>query len=316
MIITRTPFRIGLLGGGLDYPVHFQQNGGKVLSATIDKYCYVSVRYLPPFFEHKFRIVHSLIENVQSIDEIFHPSARECLRYAGIKEGVEVHHDGDLPARTGLGTSSAFTVGLLHALYALQGRGINKTQLALDAIKVEREILKENVGSQDQVAVTIGGFNQIDFQKDGGFSITPVKKYLDLEQYLMLAFTNLTHISSQVVKTYNFNPDTLAALAQVVSKAEQSDSIIELGYFIEQSWELKKKLSPEVSSPFIDYMYQKAKQAGAIGGKLLGAGKGGFLLLVVEPSKQAQVKEALQGMLFVPFRFESMGSQIIFGGEK
>ena len=170
----------------------------------------------------------------------------------------------------------------------------------------------------DQAAVDAmrSRFNQIDFQKDGGFSITPVKKYLDLEQYLMLAFTNLTHISSQVVKTYNFNPDTLAALAQVVSKAEQSDSIIELGYFIEQSWELKKKLSPEVSSPFIDYMYQKAKQAGAIGGKLLGAGKGGFLLLVVEPSKQAQVKEALQGMLFVPFRFESMGSQIIFGGEK
>lgn len=324
MIISKTPFRISFFGGGTDYPVWYQENTGAVLSTTIDKYCYISIRYLPPFFEHKHRIVYSFIENVKSVDDIQHPVVKSLLKLLKVQEGVEIHHDGDLPARSGLGSSSAFTVGMLNSLYALKGNMISKTDLAKEAIHVERNILKENVGSQDQVAVAYGGFNKIVFLNDHNFRAEPVtiqkERIQELQDHLMLVFTGLSRFASeiaadQIINTSNRKHE-LTAIWHMVDHAvdilNSNRDINEFGKLLNESWQIKKKLSDKISNPDIDDMYDKAIKSGAIGGKLLGAGGGGFMLLFVPPERKAKVRGALKAFLEVKFTFENNGSQLIY----
>ena len=324
MIISRTPFRISFFGGGTDYPVWFREHGGAVLATTINKYCYINLRYLPPFFEHKSRIVWSRIESVMSVDEIQHPAVREALRFMEISQGIELHHDGDLPARTGLGSSSAFTVGLLNALYGLTGRMPSKLQLAREAIHIEQERLKEHVGSQDQVIAAFGGLNRIQFSKDGGFDVTPLilseLRAAQLQDHLMLFFTgfsrNASDIAADQIKATARKSAQLKRMREMVDEAiallQGSDDLAAFGRLLDESWQLKRGLTEKISTARIDEMYETAQRAGAIGGKLLGAGGGGFLLLFARPEEQERVKEALEGLLHVPFRFETGGSRIIF----
>ncbi|MBU0605249.1 MAG: kinase [Candidatus Omnitrophica bacterium] len=324
MIISRTPFRISFFGGGTDYPVWYEDHGGAVLSTTIDKYCYLTCRYLPPFFEHKHRIVYSKIDTVNRIKDIRHPAARAILEMMKIKSGVEVHHDGDLPARTGLGSSSAFTVGLLNSLYALKGVMPTKHRLAKEAMYVERDLLRENVGSQDQVAVSYGGFNKINFEKDGGFSVEPIilgrERSAELENHLMLFFTGFSRMASRIAKKQIKNTvhkkNELAKIHSMVEEAKNiltdSSDINEFGKLLYESWILKKSLTDMISTPEIDTIYDMAMSAGATGGKLLGAGGGGFMLFFVKPELQEKVRKKLRKLLLVKFGFENQGSQIIF----
>lgn len=324
MIISRTPFRISFFGGGTDYPVWYEKNSGAVLSTTIDKYCYITIRYLPPFFEHKHRIVYSFIENVKNIDEIQHPAVRALLRYCKIKDGVEVHHDGDLPARSGLGSSSSFTVGLLHCLYALNGQMVPKSRLAKEAIHLERHILKENVGSQDQIAVAYGGFNKIVFNKDGEFRVQPItlrkERIADLQDHFMLIFTGLSRFASKIAKEQINNTPLkrkeLNAMQEMVDEAinvlNDGKNLLDFGKLLHESWLLKKCISDKISNSKIDDIYNTALKSGAIGGKLLGAGGGGFMLLFVPPERKKKVRGALKKLLEVKFSFENEGSQIIY----
>jgi len=323
MIITRTPFRISFFGGGTDYPAWYRDNGGAVLSTTIDKYCHIHIRYLPPFFEHKHRIVYSIIETVQAIEEIKHPVVRAVLDYFKVEPGVEIHHDGDLPARSGLGSSSAFTVGLLNALYALRGEIISRSNLAKLSIHIEREILKENVGSQDQVAVTYGGFNKISFEPDHSFRVDPVilkpERLADLHRHLLLVYTGVSHFSSEIagdqIKNIPANKNNLLLIQQMVDQAVNilagQGKLVEFGRLMHEAWQIKKQLSNNISTPKIDDLYAEAISSGATGGKLLGAGGGGFILLFVAPEHQAKVRAALKNLLMISFNFEKNGSQII-----
>ena len=322
MIISRTPFRISFFGGGTDYPDWYHKNKGAVLSTSIDKYCYISCRYLPPFFEHKHRIVYSLIENVADIKEIRHPSARAVLQYMRMKDGVEVHHDGDLPARTGLGSSSSFTVGLLHSLSGLKGVMASKEQLAKEAIHIEQDILKENVGSQDQVAVAFGGLNKIGFNIDGTFGVEPVilptQRKEELQKHLLLYFTGFSRIASEVaaeqISCMDKKKNELVMMHQMVDEAinilVKGRNIAEFGKLLDETWKLKRSITARISNAEIDNIYEVAKKSGAIGGKLLGAGGGGFMLFFAAPGKHKKIMESLKG-LFVPFSFETQGSQII-----
>jgi D-glycero-alpha-D-manno-heptose-7-phosphate kinase len=324
MIISKTPFRISFFGGGTDYPVWFEKYGGAVLSTSIDKYCYITVRYLPPFFEHKHRVVYSLIENVKTIREIQHPVVRVLLKSFKINNGLEIHHDGDLPARAGLGSSSAFTVGMINSLYALNGQLIPKAQLAKEAIHIERHVLKENVGSQDQVAVAYGGFNKIVFHNDHNFRLEPITlkrgKIKQLEDHLMLIFTGLSRYSTEVaieqIKNTPKKEKELETMLSMVGEAVNilngNRNITEFGQLLHESWQLKKHLSSRISTKEIDILYNKAIKNGALGGKLLGAGGGGFMLLFVKPENRQKLAGALKGFLEVKFKFESDGSQIIY----
>ena len=323
MIITRTPFRISFFGGGSDYPIHFENHGGSVLSTTIDKYCYISVRYLPPFFEHKSRIVWSKLESVKHHDEIQHPSAREILKFLNIDKGVEIHHDADLPARSGLGSSSSFSVGLIHALNALNGKIITKRQLALDAVHIEQEKLKENVGCQDQTAAAFGGFNKIEFGGHHKIAVHPISlssgKLNLLQNNLMLFFTGLARTASEVaeeqIKNTRNKEYEIKSMAKMVDEAINilnSGDIEDFGKLLHESWQIKKSLSSQISNSSIDEIYEAGLKSGAIGGKLLGAGNGGFILFFVKPELQNQVKEKLKNLLYVPFKFENLGSQIIY----
>lgn len=324
MVITKTPFRVSFFGGGTDYPVWYKENAGAVLSTTIDKYCYISCRYLPPFFEHKHRIVYSKIENVRQTEEIQHPAVKAILEFCGIAKGVEIHHDGDLPARAGLGSSSSFTVGLLHSLYALKGYIISEQQLSREAIYVERDVLNENVGSQDQVAVAYGGFNRIIFHKDDGFSVEPLtirkEKLQQLESHLMLVFTGFSRFASQIaseqIKNTPRKKEELHCMQQMVDEAadilNKDNDINEFGKLLNKAWKLKRSLSEKISTSQIDDIYSAALKAGAIGGKLLGAGGGGFMLLFVPPERRRSVKQKLKGFLEVEFSFENEGSRIIY----
>lgn len=328
MVISRTPFRISFFGGGTDYPVWFKENGGAVLSSTIDKYCYISVRYLPPFFEHKHRIVYSFIENVKSVGEIKHPAVKAILRYMRIKNGLEIHHDGDLPARSGIASSSAFTVGMLNAFYALKGNMISKSELAKRSIHVERNILKENVGSQDQVAVAYGGLNRIVFHSDNNFRVEPVTiaktRVKELENHLMLIFTGISRYASEIALSqirYTQNrKKELADIREMVNQAleilNSNTNITEFGKLLHDAWQLKKSLSQKVSNPMIDDVYAEALRSGAKGGKILGAGGGGFMLLFVPPGKRERLKQRLHKFIEVKFSFENNGSQIIYYNPK
>ena len=324
MIISRTPFRISFFGGGTDYPVWYRENGGAVLNATINKYCYISCRFLPPFFDYKYRIRYTCREEKQAISEIQHPSVRECLRYMMVNKGVEMVHTSDLPARSGIGSSSAFTVGFLNSLNALSGRMIGKRKLATDAICVEQKIIKENVGSQDQVATAFGGLNKIEFNGKEDFIVHPVtinrEKIKEFQNHLMLFFTGFSRTASEIageqIQNTAAKANELSQMKEMVNEAinilnSEGHNIEDFGSLLNESWKLKRSLSSKISTDIIDDMYSVALQAGALGGKLCGAGGGGFMLLFVPPRKQRVVKKALEKLLHVPFGFENLGSQII-----
>ncbi|HUN90552.1 MAG TPA: kinase [Burkholderiaceae bacterium] len=324
MIIARTPFRISFFGGGTDYPAWYRDHGGVVLATTIDKYCYISCRYLPPFFEHKHRIVYSRIENVASIDQIEHPAVRAVLKWSGIEDGLEIHHDGDLPARSGLGSSSSFTVGLVHALSALRGRYVSKDDLAASAIHIEQDIIRENVGSQDQVSAAFGGFNRIEFRRNDSFEVAPIilsaSRLAELQGSLVLCFTGFSRIASEVAKSKIDNlRNRESELKRMQAMVDESIRILQspgvpiadFGRLLHESWQYKRSLSDKVSNPDIDRIYESARAAGAIGGKLLGAGGGGFMLLFVEPRSRQAVVERLKQLVQVPFKFENSGSRIV-----
>ena len=323
MIISRTPFRVSFFGGGTDYPQWFQEHNGAVLATTIDKYCYITCRYLPPFFEHKSRIIYSKMEEVQTIGEIDHPAVREVLKFLKIKEGVEIHHDGDLPARTGLGSSSSFTVGLLNALYALKGIMPTKERLAQEAIFVEQKKCKENVGCQDQTLAAFGGFNYIEFGGSHHLRVTrvtiPVEKLHSLENHLMMFFTGFSRKASDIafhqIQNIPKKKPELNEMYKMTTAAVEilnGKNILNFGKLLHESWQLKRSLSDKITNPHIDELYQTARRAGAIGGKLLGAGGGGFILLFAPPERQDKIRQALKNALEIPFKFENLGTQIIF----
>lgn len=323
MIISRTPYRISFFGGGTDYPGWFRQHGGAVLATSIDKYCHITCRHLPPFFEHRIRVVYSKIESVMRPEELQHPAVREILRFLEIGRGVEIHHDGDLPARSGMGSSSAFAVGLLNALYALLGQMPSKRQLAQEAIHIEQTVLQETVGSQDQVAAAFGGFNHINFHPNGDFTVRPVtlpaERIEELQDHLMLVYTGVKRTASDVASSYVGNLDAkrrqLRIMKDLVDEAVQmlasTAPISGFGELLHEGWMAKRALSEQVSNHVVDELYEAARTNGAVGGKLLGAGGGGFVLLFVPPERKAGLLDRLDGLIEVPFRFEHSGSQII-----
>jgi len=325
MIISRTPFRVSFFGGATDYPAWYNDHPGAVLATSINKYCYISCRYLPPFFEHKYRVVYSKIETVKDKSQIQHPVVRAAIKLMKIDRGLEIHHDGDLPARTGLGSSSSFTVGMLHALYALNGIMPTKNQLALESINLERNILKENVGSQDQITAAIGGFNRIDFdsRSENEFRETPImignNRKQDLQNHLMLFFTGISRYASDVAKKQIENiPNKTQQLKIMYQMVEEAISILnargplsEFGDLLHESWMLKRELSEGVTNSYINEIYDVARKQGALGGKLLGAGGGGFMLVFAPPEKHSAIENKLKDLLRVPFEFENQGSQIV-----
>ncbi len=325
MIISRTPFRISFFGGGTDYPVWYRQEGGAVLSCAIDKYCYITGRYLPPFFsEHKTRIVYSKIESVMSNDQIEHRAVRAALKFLKITAGVEIHHDGDLPARSGIGSSSSFTVGLLNTLHAMKHRMMSKMELAEQSIHVERHILKEAVGSQDQTIAAFGGLNKILFSQNDKILVEPVilppEKMINFQDHLLLYFTGFSRFACEIAKEQIRETRNRAKeLHQMRSMVNEGLSILtgprqvnQFGKLLHEAWRLKKSLTDRITTPAIDQIYSAGLRAGATGGKLLGAGGGGFILFFVKPEKQKHFKAKMKKLLEIPFRFDFSGSQIIF----
>ena len=324
MVISKTPLRISLFGGGTDYPAWYRENGGAVLASTIDKYCYITCRYLPPFFPHKHRIVYSTVETVNNISEIQHPAIRAILQHFKEERGLEIHYDADLPAKTGVGSSSSFTVGFVNALKALRGELIEKNDLAKLAIHLEQNIMKENVGAQDQILAAYGNFNKIEFNQDDSFKITPLalesEQLISLQNHFMLFFTGVTRIASDVVadqldniKNVNNHYRKIHALVEEALSFlnKPSSSIIEIGKLLHESWLLKRELSKTITNPEIDNIYQAGLDAGAIGGKILGAGGGGFILFFAKPEVQPKIREKLKHLIQVPFKFEPTGSKIV-----
>ena len=324
MVITSTPLRISFFGGGTDYPVWYREYGGAVLATTIDKSCYITCRWLPPFFEYHSRISYSRVENVSANAAIEHPSVRGCLQFVGINEGIEIHHVADLPARTGLGTSSAFTVGLLHGLYALRNQMRDKHSLAMEAITVEQEILKEAVGAQDQVSAAYGGLNRIDFNTDGSVDVSRIlasaDRLAELEGNLALYFTGFSRIASEIAQeqlrqTPNKKRE-LDAMRGLVDEAEgivtnSSRPIDDFGRLLHESWSIKRTLTQRITNPAIDEIYEAGLSAGALGGKLLGAGGGGFMVFFVPPERRQALRERLKKLLCIPFKFSTRGSHVV-----
>ena len=324
MIITKTPYRISFFGGGTDRPEWYKEYGGRVLATTFNKYCYISVRKLPQFFEHKHRIVYSVIESVRHIDEIQHPSVREILKYFNCDVGLEIHHDGVLPARSGLGSSSSFSVGLINAINALEGVYKSPIELAKSSIYIEQEVIKECVGSQDQISAAYGGFTAIEFYNDGAFSVTPKiikqSRKKDLNNHLMLFYTGVSRFSSKISKSLVNNMKNCSSqMQELYDMAGEGSDILsndntpldEFGFLMNKAWQNKRTLSSEVSNKKIDELYNSAIKSGALGGKILGAGGGGFILFFVKPENQLNVKKTLKNFTHVPFSFENTGSEII-----
>lgn len=325
MVITRTPLRISFFGGGTDYPGHYEANGGEVLSTSISRYVYLTVSQLDPLFEHRVRVAYSKTELVREVEEIQHPSVRACLMHLGIHGGVEISVTSDLPARSGLGSSSAFTVGLLHALHAFQGKAISQESLAMEAIHVEQKVIRERVGSQDQVATALGGLRHITFAKQPTFRADPVpmaeSRKREWAQHLMLFFTGQTRLAEEVLeeqeKRTKDNHGLLCQMREFVLAGKkvlchESEPLAEFGRLLDEAWKVKRALSSKISTGKVDEAYAAGKRAGALGGKLLGAGGGGFLLMWAEPGIQAKVREAMKGMPEVPFRLEDGGSRIVY----
>lgn len=322
MIITKTPFRISFFGGGTDMPEFFNEHGGAVISTTIDKYCYVNVRHLPPFMPYYSELVYSRFERVNDIDSIEHPLIRECMRLHDIHE-IRLTYEGDLPARTGLGTSSSFAVGMLNAFCSLKGKMMSKKQLAEEAIFVERMILKEQGGWQDQIAAAYGGLNRIDF-KDNQFKINPIIIHPDrkklLNDSLLLFFTGVSRFSSEIQKnTMSNQKDKLPQLREMLSLVEEAQNILydsksdmnDFGRLLDYTWKLKRGIGSKISNDFIDKLYERGIKAGALGGKLLGAGGGGFLLFYVEKDRREAVLNELDELMHVPFSFENEGTSVV-----
>jgi len=325
MVISRTPLRISFFGGGTDYPKWYRENGGAVLGATIDKFCHIIVRYLPPFFDHKYRIRYTLREETQTIDQIKHPSVRECLKFLDFDRGIEMQHNSDLPAQSGIGSSSAFTVGLLHALYALRGQMVTKRRLAMEAIHIEQDLISENVGSQDQTLAAFGGFNHITFGGNQEFVVQPIimnpERLEILQKHFMLFFTGFSRQASEIageqIESILEKKRDMRIMRDLVNEALQvlcSDTgpIEEFGRLLHEAWEIKRTLTSRITTSAIDEIYRMGISAGAIGGKLLGAGGGGFILFFVPPELQPKLKETLNRLTCVPFRFEYLGTQIIY----
>lgn len=324
MIISRTPFRISFFGGGTDYPTWYLENGGAVIGTTINKYCYISIRNLPPFFEHRHRIVYSRIELPSTIDEIEHPAVRAVLKEHKIEDGVEIQHHGDLPARSGMGSSSAFTVGLLNAVRAFQGRMSSPHWLAKEAMRVEQEVIREQVGSQDQIWAAYGGTNRITFHADGNFQVDPIimsqERREELESHMLLFFTGFSRvadtIAAQEIPNLRRRARQLESMIELVHEGacilqDPKRPIREMGAMLGEAWKIKRELADCVSNGAIDQIYAAAMQAGAFGGKLLGAGGGGFMLLLAEPSCHDKIRHALKGLIEVFFQIGSVGSTIV-----
>lgn len=325
MIITKTPFRMSFFGGGTDMPDFFNEYGGAVLSTTFDKYCHVNVRHLPRFFEYTTELVYSEIERVTSINDIQHPLIRNCMKYLDMHE-MRLTYEADLPARTGLGTSSSFAVGLLNAFYALKGKYADKRKLADEAIYVERTLCAEAGGLQDQIAAAFGGMNRINFTKDGytvnPIIISPERKML-LQNNLMLFYTGISRFSSEVqantekaIKQHE-KKERLLHMLSLVDEAEdilenKNRDLNDFGRMLDETWRLKRGISNGISTGSIDELYDRAIKAGALGGKLLGAGGGGFLVFYVEQDRQQQVRHALSSLMHVPFAFETTGTEVVY----
>ena len=322
MIITRTPFRMSFFGGGTDLSGFFNEHGGAVISTTFDKYCYVTVRHLPAFFDYKTHLTYSKTEYVNSYEEIQHPAIREAMKHMDM-HNIRLTYESDLPARTGLGTSSSFAVGMIEAFYALNGKYADKRKLADDAIYLERELCKEAGGIQDQIAASFGGFNRIDFSKDG-YTVRPIvisrARKEKLNNNLMLFFTGFSRFSSDIQKgTEKSMKDKTKELLEMYSLVDKAEKVLtdescdldEFGRLLDYTWKLKRGISSGISTGSIDEQYEKAMKAGALGGKLLGAGGGGFLLFYVPQEKQEAVKKALENQMYVPFKFENEGTRII-----
>lgn len=322
MIITKTPFRMSFFGGGTDLPEFFREHGGAVISTTFDKYCYVNVRHLPRFFDYTNEIFYSRIERVKEVSEIEHPLVRNAMEQLHMQE-LRLTYEADLPARSGLGTSSSFAVGMLNAFYALKGKYASKKKLADQAIYLERVLCHEAGGWQDQIAASFGGFNRIDFTPDG-YSVKPIiisnERKERLNDNLMMFFTGFTRTSADIQAQVNQSgTDRTAGLIEMLKLVDTAEEILldkttsldEFGRLLDYTWELKRGLSPIVSTNSIDELYRKGKEAGAIGGKLLGAGGGGFLVFYVNQEYRAAVKEAMSDLLYVPFRFETGGTRVV-----
>ena len=324
MIITSTPLRISFFGGGTDYPIWYREYGGSVLSTTIDKSCFITCRWLPPFFEYHSRISYTKVENVASNDAIQHPSVRACLQHLGIDEGVEIHHIADLPARTGLGTSSAFTVGLLLGLYALKNQMRDKRTLAAEAIHVEQDLLQEAVGAQDQVSAAYGGFNRINFCQDGSIDVKRIlaspDRIAELDQHLALYFTGFSRTASEIAKEQlRVTPHKKQELNSMLELVDEAESIIdnpnrsidEFGRLLHEGWLIKRSLTQKITNASIDEIYDAGVSAGALGGKLLGAGGGGFMLFFVPRERREALRMRLKKLLCVPFSFSNKGSDVV-----
>lgn len=322
MVITKTPFRISFFGGGTDFPDFYKEHGGAVISTSFDKYCYVTARHLPPFFEYKNELIYSRIERVTTPDEIEHPAIREAIKWLDMRE-IRVTYEADLPARTGLGTSSSFAVGLLSAFRCIKGKYVDKRRLAEDAIYLERVLCNECGGIQDQIAAAYGGLNLIYFNADG-FQVHPIimreERKQELQDNLLLFFTGFSRFSSDVQVAYQQAlKDKTSELLEILSLVGTAHEILtgdqslsEFGRLLDHTWKLKRGITQKISSDSIDSLYQKAINAGAVGGKLLGAGGGGFMLFYVEHDARESVRQALDGLLEVPFEFESTGTSISY----
>ena len=324
MIITQTPFRMSFFGGGTDIPEYFMEHGGAVLSSTFDKYCYVTVRHLPRFFEWKTHLTYSRQEYVNSYDEIVHPAIRNAMKMLDMHE-LRITYDADLPARSGLGTSSSFAVGMLGAFHALKGNYLSKRQLADEAICLERELCQEMGGWQDQIAASFGGFNRIDFNQDG-YQVQPIiispKRKKEMNERLLMFFTGFTRFSSDVqeANACSKNQDKIEMLHKMHEMVDVAENILtdkcsdldDFGRLLDYAWKIKRQTGRAVSNETIDCIYEAGCKAGALGGKLLGAGGGGFMLFYVLPERQEAVRKAMQSLLHIPFQFENDGMRVIY----
>lgn len=323
MIITRTPFRMSFFGGGTDMKDFFTEHGGAVISTTFDKYCYVIVRHLPRFFDYSTELSYSKIERVTSIEDIEHPAIRNAMKMLDMHE-LRLTYEADLPARSGLGTSSSFAVGMLNAFYALKGKYADKKKLADDAIYLERVLCNEAGGWQDQIAASFGGFNRINFNKDGTYDVYPLIIHPDrkkqLDDNLIMFFTGFTRFSSDMQKAnakgYHDKTKQLLEMLDLVDDAQKiltdkNADLDDFGRMLDHTWKLKRQTGGAITTNSIDALYQRGIEAGALGGKLLGAGGGGFLVFYVQPEKKKAVKEAMKDLLYVPFHFEDGGTRVI-----
>ncbi len=328
MIVSRTPFRISFFGGGTDFPVWYNKHGGSVISSTIDKYCYINLRKLPPFFNHKYSIRYKESEIVNSINQIKHPSVKHCFK-TFIKKGecLELVHHADLPDRSGIGSSSSFTVGLLNCIFSYKNKKISKHNLALSAINIEQNKIKENVGSQDQIIASYGGLNKISFSKKK-ITINKIlmkdSSFKEFNDSLVLFFTGFSRNSSDVTKYYlknmKNNKSKLLEISQITNEAfnifqSKKINIEKIGFYLNESWKLKRNLSSKVTNELIDKMYQNGIDNGAYGGKLLGAGSGGFICFLVDPSEKKKFISRFKNILHIPINLENSGSKIIYNNE-